>query len=161
MTDNRTTERLMAMLEERGVEYKTHGIIGGKAVTWHGRVCNWVALPHENGLAVAVYKDYLTPEQAIAATMGNRPTKSGRGYYTDRDGEGTHIMCDDCGGYIGTVEEITATLGSGECEMEHDGEIVATALKLSVWFCSECGSPTYNDMKPFYCQYCGAKVVDR
>lgn len=69
MTDNRTTEHLMAMLEERGVEYKTHGIIGGKAVTWHGSVCNWVALPDERGLAVAVYKDYLTPEQAIAATL--------------------------------------------------------------------------------------------
>ena len=69
-TDNRTTERLMAMLEERGVEYKTHGIIGGKAVTWHGSVCNWIALPDERGLAVAVYKDYLTPEQAIAATLG-------------------------------------------------------------------------------------------
>lgn len=71
MTDNQTTERLMAMLEERGVEYKTHGIIGGKAVTWHGSVCNWVALPDENGLAVAVYKDYLTPDQAIAATLGS------------------------------------------------------------------------------------------
>ena len=71
MTDNRTTERLMAMLEERGVEYKTHGIIGGKAVTWHGSVCNWIALPDERGLAVAVYKDYLTPEQAIAATLGS------------------------------------------------------------------------------------------
>lgn len=29
-----------------------------------------------------------------------------------------------------------------------------------VWFCSECGSPIYNDMKPSYCLYCGAKVVD-
>ena len=75
MTDNRTTKRLMAMLEERGVEYKTHGIIGGKAVTWHGSVCNWVALPDERGLAVAVYKDYLTPEQAIAATMGSEREK--------------------------------------------------------------------------------------
>ena len=50
-------------------------------------------------------------EQAIAATLGNRPAKSGRGYYTDRDDEGTHIMCYDCGGYIGTAEEIAATLG--------------------------------------------------
>ena len=44
------------------------------------------------------------------------------------------------------------------CKMEHDGEIKATAMRLSVWFCSECGSPTYNDMMPFYCQYCGARV---
>lgn len=44
------------------------------------------------------------------------------------------------------------------CKMEHDGEIIATAMRLAVWFCSECGSPTYNDMMPFYCQYCGARV---
>lgn len=55
-------------------------------------------------------------------------------------------------------QAIAATLGSGECEMEREGEIVATALKLSVWLCSECGSPTYNDMEPFYCQYCGKAV---
>ena len=47
------------------------------------------------------------------------------------------------------------------CKMEHDGEIKATAMRLSVWFCSECGSPTYNDMMPFYCQYCGARVERR
>ena len=69
MTDNRTTELLCKLLDERGVEYKTHDIIGSKAVTWRGSVCNWVALPGEMGLAVAVYKDYLTPEQAIAATL--------------------------------------------------------------------------------------------
>lgn len=64
------TDELRRMLDERGVEYKTHDIITGKAVTWHGSVCNWIALPDERGLAVAVYKDYLTPEQAIAATLG-------------------------------------------------------------------------------------------
>lgn len=46
-----------------------------------------------------------TPEQAIAATLGRQ------GYYTDRDDEGTHIMCDRCGEYIGTAEEIAAALG--------------------------------------------------
>lgn len=64
------TDVLRRMLDERGVEYKTHDIITGKAVTWTGSVCNWVAFPDERGLAVGVYKDYLTPEQAIAATLG-------------------------------------------------------------------------------------------
>lgn len=42
------------------------------------------------------------------------------------------------------------------CKMELDGTI---SKKLDVWFCDECGSPTYNDMMPSFCQYCGAKVV--
>lgn len=68
------TEELLRLLDERGVEFKTHDVITGKAVTWHGSVCDWVALPDERGLAVGVYKDYLTPEQAIAATLlGSEP----------------------------------------------------------------------------------------
>ena len=113
MTDNRTTELLREGLAERGIEWR--GWIEGVTL-----VGDWCFVEYSNGRLAATCEPTLTPEQAIAAT-----------------------------------------LGSGECEMEHDGEIVATALKLSVWFCSECGSPTYNDMKPFYCQYCGAKVVNR
>lgn len=76
-----------------------------------------------------------------AAALGNRPTKSGRGYYTDRDDEGTHIMCDSCGEYIGTAEDIAAKLGNGKltaeivepivdrnCEWYEGGEIDAQAI---------------------------------
>lgn len=31
--------------------------------------------------------------------------------------------------------------------------------EVTTWFCSECGSPIYNDVRPSYCLYCGAKVV--
>lgn len=43
-------------------------------------------------------------------------------------------------------------------EMENDGGVIATSLWLNVWFCSECGCPTYGEHKPFYCQYCGVKI---
>lgn len=50
------------------------------------------------------------------------------------------------------------------CRMETDGEQhksqVYPGCKQYVWFCSECGSPTYNDVGPNFCIYCGAKVVD-
>lgn len=59
-----------------------------------------------------------TPEQAIAATLGKQ------GYYTDRDDEGTHIMCDRCGEYIGTAEEIAATLGGGKLTAEQVREAI-------------------------------------
>ena len=44
------------------------------------------------------------------------------------------------------------------CTMATDSRNFRT--EVVVWFCSECGSPIYNDMKPSYCLYCGAKVVD-
>lgn len=77
-----------------------------------------------------------TPEQAIIATLGNHPTKSGRGYYTDQDDEGTHIMCDDCGGYIGTAEEIITTL----CDSERD------QLKTENTKLRELVKSMYNDL---------------
>ena len=43
------------------------------------------------------------------------------------------------------------------CRMEYAGE-VPPSVKYSCYFCSECGSPIYNDMEPSYCLYCGAKV---
>lgn len=61
-----------------------------------------------------------------------------------------------------TPEELTQTWNTRINDigkMEYGGEVKATALKLAVWFCSECGSPTYNDVMPFYCQYCGVTIA--
>ena len=44
------------------------------------------------------------------------------------------------------------------CRMEYAGE-VPPSVRYSCYFCSECGSPIYNDMEPSYCLYCGARVV--
>lgn len=44
------------------------------------------------------------------------------------------------------------------CRMEYAGE-VPPQTQYSCYFCSECGSPVYNDTEPSYCPYCGAKVV--
>lgn len=47
------------------------------------------------------------------------------------------------------------------CEMEAAGDVPATVKNsLETFFCSECGSPIYNDVNPSYCPYCGARVVD-
>lgn len=46
------------------------------------------------------------------------------------------------------------------CEMEVAGDVPDVVKKnLTTWFCSECGSPIYNDMSPSYCPYCGARMV--
>ena len=61
-----------------------------------------------------------------------------------------------------TVDEAVAAWNrraERTCCMEYAGE-VPPQIKYSCYFCSECGSPIYNDMEPSYCLYCGAKVVD-
>lgn len=44
------------------------------------------------------------------------------------------------------------------CNMERSSDYFNA--EVTTWFCSECGSPIYNDVRPSYCLYCGAKVVD-
>ena len=46
------------------------------------------------------------------------------------------------------------------CEMEAAGDVPALVKgSLKTFFCSECGSPIYNDVNPSYCLYCGHRVV--
>lgn len=48
------------------------------------------------------------------------------------------------------------------CSMEYGGHVPDLAEDaLGVYFCSECGSPIYNDMEPTYCPYCGAMVTEK
>lgn len=46
------------------------------------------------------------------------------------------------------------------CKMEDAGDVPDLVKdSLSTFFCSECGSPIYNDMTPSYCPYCGRRVA--
>lgn len=57
---------------------------------------------------------------------------------------------------LGTLADVIDQV----CEMEDAGEVPESVLEnITTWFCSECGSPIYNDAKPAYCIYCGARVV--
>lgn len=94
-----TTDELRRMLDERGVEYRTHGTTDR---TWFevGHI-SWFIFERENGnfTADAVF---LTPEQAIAATLG---TGTCRLVETEHEGkiiEGGYYTywsydCDECG----------------------------------------------------------------
>jgi len=150
------TDELRRLLDERGVKYydmQNHGIWFG--ISEDGKDHKYEAFEQTDGLIEIDVFD-LTPEQAIAATLGKQ------GYYTDRDDEGTHIMCDRCGGYIGTAEEIAATLRRGECELVY-GE---TDRGVDSWF-TQCGgrfAATFEDgrmVHPKFCQLCGSKAVKR
>lgn len=72
--DMSATERLRAMLDERGVEWKAHGYENhtwwndADGVGWHAE-----NRPSVNGVYAKI-EAVLTPEQAIAATLGNATT---------------------------------------------------------------------------------------
>lgn len=58
------------------------------------------------------------------------------------------------------VFERLADLIDPTCAMEYGGYLPESVKgMLGVYFCSECGSPIYNDVEPAYCPYCGARVV--
>lgn len=59
------------------------------------------------------------------------------------------------------IFDLLAGLIDPTCEMEAAGDVPAPVKNSpETFFCSECGSPIYNDVNPSYCLYCGARVVD-
>ena len=63
MSDNRTTELLREGLTERGIEWRS----GLEGVTFVG---DWCFVEYDDGRLAATCEPVLTPEQAIAATLG-------------------------------------------------------------------------------------------
>ena len=63
MNDSRTTELLRKGLTEHGIEWKS----GFDGVTFVG---DWCFVEYDNGRLAATCESVLTPEQAIAATLG-------------------------------------------------------------------------------------------
>ena len=82
------TERLRALLTERGVEWRG-GLPTETMVGADGLDLLYVALP--DGRVRAVIRNYLTPEQAIAATLGDADATSER----QRDAVEV-VRCRDC-----------------------------------------------------------------
>ena len=64
MSDNRTTELLREGLTERGIEWRS----GLEGVTFVG---DWCFVEYDDGRLAATCEPVLTPEQAIAATLGS------------------------------------------------------------------------------------------
>ena len=154
MSDNRTTEptainRIISTLRERDVQFATHGNTDRvwwtteNGVTWYAQ-----DRPNANDLFVKL-EAVLTPEQAIAATLGNSRV--------------------DYHGYeqaaIEAWESIKAWNSRAErtCEL-HDCAGSFSAVNKPVWRC-DCGAfmTQYTDAttyhKPRFCPNCGRKVI--
>lgn len=79
MTDNRTTELLRKLLDERGVEWgniREDGTESDFFTEWQLNDSQDYAVALEwavgGGLSVELHRHHLTPEQAIAATLGEQ-----------------------------------------------------------------------------------------
>lgn len=106
MTDNRTTELLRKLLDERGLSCQTHYL----HVSWRVGSKLYDAVDNLDGTLTV---DNLTPEQAVAATLG-RPKAKAHPYGYEPDtgafdctrcecgciNDISATYCNDCGGEI-------------------------------------------------------------
>ena len=121
------TERLRALLDERGVEWRG-GLPTETMVEADGLDLLYVALP--DGRVRAFIRNYLTPEQAVEATLG-------RG--TCRIEYGPSAVFRNETGPDWTTQDFVARCSECGHRMHQD---------------------PFTGEWPRYCPWCGAKVVD-
>lgn len=111
------TDELRRMLDERGVKYRTHGTTDR---TWFevGNI-SWFIIERENG-SLTADAVFLTPEQAIAATVGRRTCHKVRVHKDIEDEE----HCSECGRFLGFAND---------------------ALAEPYNFCPKCGAEVVNE----------------
>jgi len=166
MSDSNATELLRKLLDDCGVEYR---------IDFDGST-EWESLAGDYSSAVdvgdgkLVFTGCLTPQQAIAATLGtdDRISERLRGIAYDMRNIGASSMTPrELFAYwareVDKAADLAAMLGRGECEwvLEHSGTL------FDKWRCSECGylfvEPRcvqgYNDIDPNFCMKCGKAVV--
>lgn len=132
-SDPTATERLRRLLDERGVEWAEYG--DGYTLLWHGgreytvqpNVCNRLIVTN------------LTPEQAIAATLGPCSRSC-----NCTDGGRTNGTCHAEGFDDGVDEGM-------------DGEWYSYSPP--TWYLS-CGHEVHDSERPRFCPVCGREVVD-
>lgn len=135
------TDELRRILNERGVEWESG--LPTETIVREPNDALYVERP--DGRMHVYFRSYLTPEQAIAATLG---------------------PCSDscnCSNSERTGLD-AATLGRGTCHMELT-ELRGPAYT-DVYQCSECGEEVMvgtvmgESERPRWCPWCGRKVVD-
>ena len=173
-----STKILRRMLDERGAEWHKSNERG--ATFWNGQYgIGYYAKANDDGETLRILGVNITPEQAIAATLGETPTPPQptppkqppydelieslrRDWDIEASWDGLRRFW-----YVGLTDEGVrkrdereATLGRGTC---HNA-----APSYLDFLCSECGFVHYNSDENdsgdgnewHYCPSCGAEVVD-
>ena len=168
MTDNRTTELLREGLTEHGIEWRG----GLEGVTFVG---DWCFVEYDNGKLAATCEPVLTPEQAIAATLGNKRATHGT-LTADQVRETVEKHWHDL------PDEYDMPEATALPEYSYDWQAIADELNVcaertcrnldkhhNIMFkCSECGHWECQDFDVEkilpqtwnYCPNCGRRVIE-
>ena len=165
-------EELRHMLDERGVEWREPVQMEGSIVTrWNSDGVSWTAsMVHGRNNALRIGANTVTPEQAIAATLGPRKQPPydeliealRRDWDIEASWDGLRRFW-----YVGLTDEGVrkrdereATLGSGTCQLKQASWDDGTCT----WgcICTACDAHLEHETGYGYnfCPICGAKVVD-
>ena len=174
------TDELRRLLDERGVEWTSERVSNGVLFTFakDGRTYS-VFVRDRAGLEI--WSQYLTPEQAVEATLGNVPCLP---YFWTHDGA-LHIelpklpesisvrLPDQRDREVGSARVWQYTQGSGTCHVDvlNTGDCAGYECSEYIMHCNGCGHEfghvLYNEdgdvwmsEPPNYCPNCGRKVVD-
>ena len=170
-------EELRKLLDERGIEHEdmytklAPGIKDGWDSTWWRGIAGleFHAVGdkiHERDGCVYINGKHLTPEQAIAATLGDADYERRMDELLCRltNGKWSKSRSYSVDFMVSCVDEAyeDAALGGGECEweLEHSGTLY------DKWRCSECKflfveprcDHGYTDLVPNFCPNCGKAV---
>lgn len=169
MTDNRTTDELRRLLDERGVKYEslteevtrvffpdhliTYCEIDGgirAAIDFPTPDIAVVPLTPEQAIAATLWKGTLTAEQVREAIERHSIETLGcRRQFRERD-------------WQAIADELNATLGSGTCELAYGEDDEG----YDGWYCQSCGrwfDAVWRDgrlVEPTRCGCCGKAVVE-
>lgn len=136
-TTNSATERLRALLDERGVEWKEH--------------------KHVMPGSMAIQRETLWGQPTDAASGKSIPHVYH--YRATEMGDGRLFLEAQL---IAPAQAIDATLGPGTCHAVFEVDAMSEDERIGEFVCSECGE-TFGDgryQRPRYCPNCGRKVVE-
>jgi len=175
MSDSNATERLRALLDERGVEYTTCDGKYVKETCWPylGELMAAFA-EFDNGTTRFELDHWcFTPEQAVAATLGSQidaDLRKAIDFMRIWISDDAHLGESEFSYELEKAEglrkleaieqAIAATLGRGECEWQ----FCKSFQLYDAYQCSNCGqveSLFEGCELPKFCKGCGAKAVKR
>ena len=169
------TEELRRMLDERGVEWgnvRNDGSESEYLTEWQFDDNESRAIAVEwavgGGLSVEIHRYRFTPEQAVAATLGDVPCLP---YFWTHD-DMLHVelprlpesisvrLPEQRDREVGSARTWQYTRDNGTCNMEYCDEWSGDELyPTEAYVCSACRYVTV-DGKPNHCPNCGRKAVD-
>ena len=181
MGDMTSTDELRRLLDERGVEYEVDDAKTVRVTRWRA-YGDWVSfIEYDNGdTKFCIDARRLTPEQAIAATLGHEPDDAAMVRLHDqmnatmlkyemaqgiekRDVDAAivvpwvakmHALLEEAAMLGASDAKPTQAESLGTCEMEYVSDWMS-------WHCKACDQMDMapRNPKPRYCKWCGRKVV--